>query len=142
VKVNKSIGLDAIMAAADRYFEASGRRLTFEYVLLAGVNDQVDHARRLAARLRGRTALLNVIPYNPVTDLPYATPSTNALNRFLHALRTAGINVFVRERKGDKIDAACGQLRRANLLPSAADEGSKDSAPAVTTLSLGPSSNA
>lgn len=112
VKVSKNISLADILAAADQYFETSGRRLTFEYVLLAGINDQADHARRLAALLRGRTALLNVIPYNPVAGLPYQTPSTNALNRFLDILRAAGINVFVRERKGDKIDAACGQLRR------------------------------
>ena len=118
VKVNKNIGLADILKAADEYFEASGRRLTYEYVLLAGLNDQVEHARRLAALLRGRTALLNVIPYNPVAGLPYRTPSTAAVDRFVEALRTAGINVFVRERKGDKIDAACGQLRRANMLAS------------------------
>jgi 23S rRNA (adenine2503-C2)-methyltransferase len=116
VKVNKQIGLAEIIAAADEYFEASGRRLTFEYVLLAGINDQVEHARRLAALLAGRTALVNVIPYNPVAELPYATPSAAAVQRFVGALRSAGINVFVRERKGDKIDAACGQLRRAELL--------------------------
>ena len=108
VPVNKNIGLAEILAAADHYFESSGRRLTFEYVLLAGLNDQPDHARRLAALLRGRTALLNVIPYNPVADLPYRTPSASAVDRFLKILRDAGINVYVRERKGDKIDAACG----------------------------------
>ena len=69
VPVNKNIGLDAILAAADRYFEVSGRRLTFEYVLLGGLNDQPQHAHKLAALLRGRTALLNVIPYNPVAGL-------------------------------------------------------------------------
>ncbi len=118
VKVNKNIGLADILKAADEYFEASGRRLTYEYVLLAGLNDQVEHARRLAALLRGRTALLNVIPYNPVAGLPYRTPSAATVDRFVEALRSAGINVFVRERKGAKIDAACGQLRRANMLAS------------------------
>jgi 23S rRNA (adenine2503-C2)-methyltransferase len=116
VKVNKSTGLAEILKAADHYFETSGRRLTFEYVLLAGLNDGPDHARRLAALLRDRTALLNVIPYNPVAGLPYRTPSATALNRFLEIVRDAGLNVYVRERKGDKIDAACGQLRRASLL--------------------------
>ncbi|MBI3840155.1 MAG: 23S rRNA (adenine(2503)-C(2))-methyltransferase RlmN [Planctomycetia bacterium] len=116
VKVNKKIGLAEILKAADHYFEASGRRLTFEYVLLAGLNDEADHARRLAQLLRGRSALVNVIPYNPVADLPYRTPSSAAVNRFLEILRGAGLNVHVRERKGDKIDAACGQLRRANML--------------------------
>ncbi len=62
--------------------------------------------------LRGRAALLNVIPYNPVTDLPYQTPSPPAQKRFREILEHAGINVQFRERKGDKISAACGQLRR------------------------------
>jgi 23S rRNA (adenine2503-C2)-methyltransferase len=114
VRVNKNIGLAEILKAADHYFEASGRRLTFEYVLLAGLNDRPEHARRLAALLRGRTALLNLIPYNPVAGLPYETPRHGAVQEFSQILRAAGINVFVRERKGDKIDAACGQLRRAN----------------------------
>ena len=112
------IGLGEILDASDRYFEASGRRLTFEYVLLAEINDQPEHARKLAGRLRGRSALLNVIPYNPVSGLPYRTPSHKALERFLAILQDAGINVQVRERKGDKIDAACGQLRRAQAEPT------------------------
>ena len=112
VPVNTSIGIDKIIAAADRYFEASGRRLTFEYVLLSGVNDQPEHAHGLVSRLQGRQAMLNVIPYNPVDGLPYKTPSPNALRRFREILETGGLNVMVRQRKGDKINAACGQLRR------------------------------
>ncbi len=123
VKVNKSIGLSEILSAADEYFAASGRRLTFEYVLLAGVNDRPQHARALAALLRGRGALVNVIPYNPVADLPYGTPSAAAVQQFLQTLRSAGINVQVRQRKGDKIDAACGQLRRLELAGSEAPRG-------------------
>jgi 23S rRNA (adenine2503-C2)-methyltransferase len=115
VKVNKNIGLADILAAADHYFESSGRRLTFEYVLLADVNDSIDHGRRLAALLDKRSALVNVIPFNPVAELSYRTPSKAAARRFVETLQDAGVNVFVRERKGDKIDAACGQLRRANL---------------------------
>jgi 23S rRNA (adenine2503-C2)-methyltransferase len=120
VRVNKNIGLAEILKAADHYFEASGRRLTFEYVLLDGINDGVEHARRLAALLGGRAALLNVIPYNPVVELPYRTPSASAVGRFVEVLRAAGLNVQVRERKGDQIDAACGQLRRANVSAAAA----------------------
>jgi 23S rRNA (adenine2503-C2)-methyltransferase len=115
VRVNKNVGLASILEAADHYFEVSGRRLTFEYVLLAGLNDRPDQARRLAALLGNRTALVNVIPYNPVAGLPYATPSAAAVQRFVKVLADAGLNVHVRERKGSKIDAACGQLRRANL---------------------------
>ncbi|HEX5442212.1 MAG TPA: 23S rRNA (adenine(2503)-C(2))-methyltransferase RlmN [Pirellulales bacterium] len=113
VPVNRNIGIAPILAAADRYFEHTGRRLTFEYVLLGGVNDRSEHARQLAALLKGKTALLNVIPYNPVAGLPYLTPAGKSLALFLGILTDAGINVQVRQRKGDKIDAACGQLRRS-----------------------------
>src|SRR5436190_513106 len=113
VPVNKNIGLAEIIAAADRYLEVSNRRLTFEYVLLASINDQPQHARELVALLRGRMAFLNIIPYNPVAGLPYQTPSGNAVNRFRDILIEGGLNVKFRQRKGDEINAACGQLRRS-----------------------------
>ncbi len=114
VPVNDKTGLSAILEAADRYFEKSGRRLTFEYVLLAGINDQVEHARQLARLLRGRAALLNVIPYNPVSGLPYETPSAATIRHFRQVLEDQQITVKFRQRKGNRINAACGQLRRAN----------------------------
>lgn len=113
VPVNKNIGLSAIVAAADRYFEASGRRLTFEYVLLGGLNDQPEHACELAQLLRGRLALVNLIPYNAVPGLPYHAPTQKAVQQFVTTLEQAGLNAQIRERKGDEINAACGQLRRA-----------------------------
>ena len=119
VPVNKAIGLDAVLAAADRYWEASGRRLTFEYVLLGGVNDSPDDAARLVRLLGGRAALLNVIPYNPVAGLPWQEPTTAARERFLAVLQEAGVNVQIRRRKGARIDAACGQLRRLAAEPAA-----------------------
>jgi 23S rRNA (adenine2503-C2)-methyltransferase len=112
VPVNRAIGLEAIVAAADRYFAATHRRLTFEYVLLGGINDRPEHARQLAQLLAGRVALLNVIPYNPVAGLGYRRPSQQEQQTFLEILSRAGVNVQVRVRKGDQIDAACGQLRR------------------------------
>ncbi len=115
VPVNKGTGLSAILAAADRYFEASGRRLTYEYVLLGGLNDRPRHARALARLLEGRTALLNVIPYNRVEGLPYETPTAEAIKSFRDTLKSEGINVQLRKRKGDEIDAACGQLRKRAL---------------------------
>lgn len=108
----KAGGIAAILAAADDYFEATGRRVTFEYVLLAGVNDAPEQAHRLAARLKGRPALINVIPYNPVAGLPYRTPPAAAVHRFVEVLEQGGLAVKIRHRKGDRIDAACGQLRR------------------------------
>jgi 23S rRNA (adenine2503-C2)-methyltransferase len=113
VPVNKKIGLNAILAAADDYFEVSGRRITFEYVLLADINDKPEHARELVKLLAGREALLNVIPYNPVSGLPYRTPSSESQQQFRRILEAGGIRVRFRHRKGDRIDAACGQLRRS-----------------------------
>ncbi|QDV23877.1 23S rRNA (adenine(2503)-C(2))-methyltransferase RlmN [Aureliella helgolandensis] len=112
VPVNAKIGIDDILAASDRYFEATGRRLTFEYVLLDGINDSLECAQQLVQLLRGRISMLNVIPYNPVAGLPYATPSGEAIHAFRNYLVDGGINVMFRQRKGDGIDAACGQLRR------------------------------
>lgn len=112
VPVNQKTGLRELLRAADAYFEASGRRLTYEYVLLADVNDRVEHARQLVQVLAGRPALLNLIPYNPVAGLPYRTSSNAAIARFRDCLRLGGVNVQVREKKGGAINAACGQLRR------------------------------
>jgi 23S rRNA (adenine2503-C2)-methyltransferase len=116
VPVNEKIGLAAVLEAADDYFRHTGRRVTFEYVLLAEVNDRPEHARQLAALLRERCALLNVIPYNPVAGLPYRTPRDEALGQFVAIVEEAGIPVKVRRRRGDRIEAACGQLRRASGL--------------------------
>ena len=112
VPVNKKIGVEAVMQAADRYFDASGRRLTFEYVLLGNDNDSITCAEQLARLLRGRSAMLNIIPYNPVEGLPYKTPTAASITRFRDVLERNGINVNFRVRKGGEIDAACGQLRR------------------------------
>jgi 23S rRNA (adenine2503-C2)-methyltransferase len=112
VPVNQKIGITAILEAADRYFASSGRRLTFEYVLLGGVNDSEENARELVELLRHRSVLLNVIPYNPVAGLPYATPNKRAIADFQQVLEDGGVNVQFRQRKGSDINAACGQLRR------------------------------
>jgi len=112
VPVNRAIGLEAVLAAADRYWETSGRRLTFEYVLLGGINDSPDDARRLARLIGRRAVLLNVIPYNTVAGKPWQEPTPERRERFLTVLQEEGVNVQVRRRKGARIDAACGQLRR------------------------------
>lgn len=117
VPTSRKVGIGAILAAADEYFERTGRRVTFEYVLVAGVNDQSVHARHLAQRLRGRMALVNLIPLNPVAGLPYRPPSASVVHRFARQLEQQGIRVKIRYRKGDRIDAACGQLRRRFLPP-------------------------
>lgn len=113
VPVNDKIGISAIMQAAERFREETGRRLTFEYVLLGGVNDSDQHAQELVDLLAGQDALLNIIPYNPVAGLPYQTPTAQRLARFRKVLEDQGVVVKCRQRKGDDINAACGQLRRS-----------------------------
>lgn len=114
VPVNKNTGIQAILEAAEHYFDVTGRRVTYEYVLLAGRNDQLAHARELASLLRGRNAHLNLIPMNPVEPTGLDAPSEPATRAFENTLLQQGINVTVRKRKGADIDAACGQLRLNN----------------------------
>ncbi len=113
VPVNKNIGIGPILEEADLYFEASGRRLTYEYAMLAGLNDSPQHARELVRMLAPRNALLNVIPYNPVAGLPFETPREQAIAEFRGILERGGVTVMFRKLKGDSINAACGQLRRS-----------------------------
>jgi 23S rRNA (adenine2503-C2)-methyltransferase len=109
--MNDKVGIDAILAAADEYHRRTRRRVTFEYVLLGGINDAAGHARELATRLKGRRAHVNLIPMNRVTDLPFRTPAEPRTRRFAAILEQAGIRTTIRKRKGADIDAACGQLR-------------------------------
>ncbi len=109
---NRFTGIAEILSATDEYFARTGRRVTFEYTLLAGVNDGDRHARELVKLLRGRTAVVNVIPFNPVQELSFRTPSPQVVQRFVRHLESGGLQVKVRFRKGDGINAACGQLRR------------------------------
>jgi 23S rRNA (adenine2503-C2)-methyltransferase len=112
VPTNDKTGIPDILAAADYFFETTGRQVTFEYVVLGGVNDRPVHARQLANLLRGRKAHVNLIPWNDVTGLTYRRPTDDDLAGFIATLRRAGVSVTVRHRKGADIDAACGQLRR------------------------------
>ena len=112
VPINRSTGLTEVLDAADAYFDATGRRVTYEYVLLAGVNDAPHHAAELADLLAGRTAHVNLIPMNDVAELDFAAPGSPATGRFAAILNDAGVPATVRKRKGADIDAACGQLRR------------------------------
>ncbi|WP_437204450.1 23S rRNA (adenine(2503)-C(2))-methyltransferase RlmN [Planctomicrobium sp. SH664] len=111
VPVNKNIGLQEILTAAEDYFTATGRRVTYEYVLLSGVNDQDQHARELGQLLRHRNAHVNLIPMNSVSTIALEAPGNPRTQQFVEILRAAGTNVTVRKRKGADIDAACGQLR-------------------------------
>jgi 23S rRNA (adenine2503-C2)-methyltransferase len=112
VPTNDKTGLKPILAAADYFFEKTGRQVTYEYVLLGALNDSPREARELATLLRGRRAHVNLIPFNEVQGLPYRRPAAEALTTFIEILRRSGLSVKVRKRKGSEIDAACGQLRR------------------------------
>jgi 23S rRNA (adenine2503-C2)-methyltransferase len=111
VPVNKNIGIEAILAAAEDYFEKTGRRVTYEYVLLAETNDAPAHAHQLASLLAGQSAHVNLIPMNPVAELSFHDPAGPRTREFVEILENWGIAVTVRKRKGADIDAACGQLR-------------------------------
>lgn len=111
VPTNKNIGIDEILSAADEFFDKTGRRVTFEYVMLSGVNDSAEHARQLARLLKGRTAHVNLIPMNSVEPLEFSEPSQVAKDTFVAILEQAGVPATIRKRKGEDIDAACGQLR-------------------------------
>ena len=106
----------ALVREARDHFTATGREVTFEYVLLAGVNDGEAQARRLAVLLRGVRCTVNLIPYNENPGLPYGRPSDTAVDRFASNLRRSGLKVTVRKQKGDRILAACGQLRLRRAL--------------------------
>lgn len=112
IPANRGTGIDAILDAAHYFFEKTGRRVTFEYILLGGINDSSSNALELAQRLRGYPALVNLIPYNPVPELAFRTPKSTDVRRFTDVLQSQDIEVAIRYRKGDRIAAACGQLRR------------------------------
>ena len=115
VPTNDKTGLDSILQAADYFQATTGRQVTYEYVLLRGLNDRPEHSAQLAKLLRGRQAHVNLIPFNDVSGLSYGRPDQQALEDFVAILRNARVSVKVRKRKGADIDAACGQLRRSAL---------------------------
>ena len=111
VPINQKYPLAELLAAIRDYLEAAPRDfVTFEYVMLDGVNDSVQHAHELVALVRDLPCKFNLIPWNPFPEAPYRRSSNNAIHRFREVLRKAGFVVTVRKTRGDDIDAACGQL--------------------------------
>ena len=107
-----ALSIDELVEAARGYLQDTGREVTFEYVLLDGVNASPSQAFRLAERLRGVRCTLNLIPYNENPGLPYRRPNPRQVDHFAQILRDRRVKVTVRKQKGDAISAACGQLRR------------------------------
>lgn len=109
--INRRYNLETLFSACDYYVERKKQRLTFEYILIAGVNDADDQAHLLAAHARRLSAKVNLIPYNTVQGLPWSRPAQNRQEKFLSILQRHGIPATLRREKGGDIDAACGQLR-------------------------------
>jgi 23S rRNA (adenine2503-C2)-methyltransferase len=108
--VNKKWPISRLLAALRAYPLEHRRRITFEYVLLAGVNDSMDDADRLAQILRGMKCKVNLIPWNPHPGAPYQRPSAAAIEAFQNRVKARGLAAYLRTPRGDDIDAACGQL--------------------------------
>lgn len=115
VPINKRYPLAELVAAADRFGRTTGRRVSYEWVVLAGVNDTERDAREVGALLRGRLAHLNLIPFNPVDEAPYREPDAGSIRRFNAQIRAEGLNVTLRDTRGREENAACGQLRSRAL---------------------------
>lgn len=109
--INSAFPLDEVLNAGDEYARATGRRVTYEYILIGGVNDTAEHARQLAKILSGRLANVNLIPLNPVDERNFRRPSRNAVQKFFYCLENFKISATIRREMGAGIDAACGQLR-------------------------------
>jgi 23S rRNA (adenine2503-C2)-methyltransferase len=107
--------LNALLEECREYVRLTGRRVTFEYIVLAGMNDQPEHAIELAEHLRGFQSHVNLIPYNPIREVDYRRPSARQIDAFAHILKTHHIAVSVRRSRGLEADAACGQLRASAL---------------------------
>lgn len=107
----KPYPIENLLAECREYVEITGRRVTFEYILLAGVNDLPEHALELSKRLRGFQSHVNLIPYNPIQEVDYKRPNRDRIEAFVNVLQQQNTAVSVRYSRGLEADAACGQLR-------------------------------
>lgn len=109
--VNRAFPLTQLIAAAKHYAEVTGRRVTFEYAMLAGVNDGEDAARELCRLLGSFSCHVNLIPWNPVPEHPFQPSSARQVRNFQNWVQECGISCTIRKELGQEIEAACGQLR-------------------------------
>ena len=112
--ISRKYPLNELMDAVKYYEKEAGRRVTFEYILLKGVNDSKENAKELAALIKGTLAYVNLIPYNPIKELIYERSDENRVHDFLDTLTKLGVTATIRKEFGTDIDAACGQLRAKN----------------------------
>lgn len=109
---NRSRGVEQLISACERYYERTGRRISFEYAMIDGVNDTPYHAKLLAQHARRVCAHVNLIPLNHVEERQFAPSTPEHLKAFIRILEEAGVNVTVRRRLGSDVEASCGQLRK------------------------------
>lgn len=109
--VNKAYPIEELIKAVKEYINVTNRRVTFEYILLKGVNDSKENALELANLLRGMNAYVNLIPYNETSHIEFKKSSQEQILLFLDTLKKSNIGVTIRREFGSKVDAACGQLR-------------------------------
>ena len=119
---NRGRGVDALMAACKRYYERTGRRISFEYAMIDGVNDTEQHARLLAKRAKSVSAHVNLIPLNHVEEREFKPSTAGHMKAFIKILENEGVNVTVRRRLGSDVDASCGQLRRKIMKQNTEDK--------------------
>ena len=110
--VANSFEIHEVIDACKYYFEQTGRRVTFEYSLVGGVNDSEEDARELSILIKGMNCHINLIPVNPIKERNYVSSNTQVVNAFKNKLEKNGINVTIRREMGRDIDGACGQLRK------------------------------
>lgn len=118
MRINRQFPIEKLFEAIDYYIEVTNRRVTFEYIMLSGVNDRPEHARELVALLKDKKKLVyvNLIPYNPVSEHDqYSRSSKDDVLKFYDILKKGGINCVIRQEHGTDIDAACGQLRSKTM---------------------------
>ena len=118
IPVNRKYPIAAIVGAARAHAERTGRRTSYEYVLLQGINDSPEQAQRLATVVGRHLSHINLIPMNPIDGSPMAPPTKARAQAFQSILQTAGISTTIRATRGLDIDAACGQLRARQLQPA------------------------
>ena len=118
--------LNDVLEACHTYFEKTGRRLTFEYSLVSGVNDNLEEAAALAALIKDQQGHVNLIPVNPIKERDYVQSDRKAIEAFKNLLEKNGINVTIRREMGRDIGGACGQLRKGFLDEEKAQSGRRD----------------
>ena len=113
--IAKKYSIEELLKACSDYFKTTGRRVTFEYSMISGVNDSDEDARELSGRIRDMNCHVNLIPVNPIKERSFVRSTRQAVENFKIKLEKCGINVTIRREMGRDIGGACGQLRKSYM---------------------------